>query len=143
MPKVGIDNYFVKDNPTPELTEWYTSEEIQAKYDMSYKQVTTFVCKHHIPRKYVGTKPYYSKLHVDKEKNMLQPEDDFKTVEELMDMYKMTVHQVREVIRFYHVPKKRCGKFIKLSLPDFGRIIEERKQGKVPAKCDMTPPNSL
>ena len=55
----------------------------------------------------------------------------------------MTVHQVREVIRFYHVPKKRCGKFIKLSLHDFDRIIEERKQGIVPAKCDMMPPNSL
>ena len=143
LPKAGIDSYFVKDNPTPELTEWYTSEEIQAKYDMTYKQVTTFVCKHHIPRKYVGIKPYYSKQHVDKEKNMLQPEDDFKTVEELMGMYQMTVHQVREVIRFYHVPKKRCGKFIKLSLHDFDRIIEERKQGKVPAKCDMIPPNSL
>ena len=79
FPKTGIDNYFIKDNPTPELTEWYSSEEIQLKYNMTYKQVTTFVCKHHIPRKYVGTKPYYSKLHVDKEKNILQPEDDFKT----------------------------------------------------------------
>ena len=136
LSKAGIDNYFIKDNPTPELTEWYTSEEIQAKYDMTYKQVASFVCKHHIPRKYVGTKPYYSKLHVDNEKNKLQPEDDFKTVEELMAMYKMTVHQVREVIRFYHVPKKKCGKYIKLSLHDFNRIVEERKQGKVPAKCD-------
>ena len=139
FPKTGIDNYFIKDNPTPELTEWYSSEEIQSKYNMTYKQVTTFVCKHHIPRKYVGTKPYYSKLHVDKEKNILQPEDDFKTVEELMNMYQITVHQVREVIRFYHVPKKRCGKFIKLSLHDFNRIIEERKQGIVPAKCDELP----
>ena len=139
FPKTGIDNYFIKDNPTPELTEWYSSEEIQLKYNMTYKQVTTFVCKHHIPRKYVGTKPYYSKLHVDKEKNILQPEDDFKTVEELMSMYQMTVHQVREVIRFYHVPKKRCGKFIKLSLHDFNRIIEERRQGIVPAKCDELP----
>ena len=143
IPKASIDQYFVKDNPTPELTEWYTSEEIQAKYNMTYKQVTTFVCKHHIPRKYIGTKPYYSKLHVDKEKNILQPEDDYKTVEELMAKYQMTVHQVREVIRFYHVPKKRCGKFIKLSLLDFNRIVEERKQGKVPAKCDELPPNSL
>ena len=143
LPKSGIDNYFVKDNPTPELTEWYTSEDIQAKYDMTYNQVTTFVCKHHIPRKYVGTKPYYSKLHVDNEKNMLQPEDDFKTVEELMTMYQMTIHQVRQIIRFYHVPKKRCGKFIKLSLQDFNRIIEERKQGKVPAKCDMIPTDYL
>ena len=141
LPKAGIDSYFVKENPTPELTEWYSSEEMQAKYDMTYSQVTTFVCKHHIPRKYVGTKPYYSKLHVDKEKNMLQPEEDFKTVEELMTMYQMTVHQVREVIRFYHVPKKRCGKFIKLCLHDFNRIVEERKQGKVPAKCDAIPTN--
>lgn len=143
LPKADIDKYFIKDNPTPELTEWYTCEEIQTRYGMTYKQVTTFVCKHHIPRKYVGTKPYYSKLHVDKEKNMLLPEDDFKTVEELMAMYRMTVHQVREVIRFYHVPKKRCGKFIKLSLDDFNRIIEERKQGKVPAKCDMIPSDPL
>ena len=123
-----------------EIIEKYkVKEKIQSKYNMTYKQVTTFVCKHHIPRKYVGTKPYYSKLHVDKEKNILQPEDDFKTVEELMSMYQMTVHQVREVIRFYHVPKKRCGKFIKLSLHDFNRIIEERKQGIVPAKCDELP----
>ena len=143
LPKADIDKYFIKDNPTPELTEWYTCEEIQTRYGMTYKQVTTFVCKHHIPRKYVGTKPYYSKPHVDKEKNMLLPEDDFKTVEELMAMYRMTVHQVREVIRFYHVPKKRCGKFIKLSLDDFNRIIEERKQGKVPAKCDMIPSDPL
>lgn len=140
LPKAGVDKYFVKDNPNPELTEWYTSEEIQSKYNMTYNQVTTFVCKHHIPRKYVGTKPYYSKQHVDKEKNMLQPEDDFKTVEELMDIYQMTIHQVRQVIRFYHIPKKKCGKFIKLSYKDFNRIIEERKQGKVPTKCDMVPP---
>ena len=139
LPKAGIDSYFVKESPNPELTEWYTSEEIQAKYAKTHHQVTTFVCKHHIPRKYVGTKPYYSKQHVDKEKNLLQPEEDYKTVEELMTMYQMTVHQVREVIRFYHVPKKRCGKFIKLSLCDFNRIIEERKQGKVPAKSDEVP----
>ena len=143
FPKAAIDNYFVKDNPSPELTQWYTCEDIQAKYSMTYNQVASFVCKHHIPRKYVGTKPYYSKLHVDKEKNILQPEDDYKTVEELMAMYHMPVHQVREVIRFYHVPKKKCGKYIKLCLHDFNRIIEERKQGIIPAKCDMMPQDSL
>jgi len=143
FPKAAVDKYFIKDNPTPELTEWYTCEEIQAKYGMTYNQVASFVCKHHIPRKYIGTKPYYSKLHVDKEKNILQAEDDYKTVEELMAMYQMTVHQVREVIRFYHVPKKKCGKYIKLCLHDFNRIIEERKQGIIPAKCDMMPQDSL
>lgn len=35
LPKASIDQYFIKENPTPELTEWYTSEEIQAKYDMT------------------------------------------------------------------------------------------------------------
>jgi hypothetical protein len=82
-------------------------------------------------------------MHVDKEKSILQPEDDYKTVEELMTMYKMTIHQVREVIRFYHGPKKKCGKYIKLSFHDFNRIIEERKQGKVPAKCDNIPQDPL
>lgn len=63
--KKHIDAYFAKKAPNPDITEWYSTQEIQEKFGMTLAAVYCFVSKNAIPKKKEGIMVYYSKKHVD------------------------------------------------------------------------------
>ena len=48
--KKHIDNYFSKKAANPEITEWYTVQEIQEKFDMTLASIYTLASKNAIPK---------------------------------------------------------------------------------------------
>lgn len=45
-----IDRYFAKKAPSPEITEWYSVEEMQRKFGMTVSAVYCFISKEGIPK---------------------------------------------------------------------------------------------
>ena len=52
--KKHIDAYFAKKAPNPDITEWYSTQEIQEKFGMTLAAVYCFVSKNAIPKKKEG-----------------------------------------------------------------------------------------
>lgn len=84
--KKHIDNYFSKKAANPEITEWYTVQEIQDKFDMTLAAIYTLASKNAIPKKKEGIMVWYSKKHFDIAKGIVQPkEPQYYTVAEAME----------------------------------------------------------
>ena len=65
--KTYFDKYFKKANERIlDITEWYTTEEIQDKFGLNQNQVYGRVHDYNIPKKRVGRMIKISKIHFDK-----------------------------------------------------------------------------
>ena len=73
--KKHIDAYFTKKAPDPNITEWYSTQEMQEKFSMTLSAIYTFAHKNAIPKKKEGIMVYYSKKHVDIAKGIAKPEE--------------------------------------------------------------------
>ena len=63
--KKHMDAYFAKKAPNPDITEWYSTQEMQEKFSMTLSAIYCFASKNAIPKKKEGIIVYYSKKHVD------------------------------------------------------------------------------
>ena len=108
----------------PEITEWYTTEDISKKYGMTESAVHCFVYDYNIPKKRAGKIAMYSKVHVDmaKESNV-DTEPECYTVEECMKKYSFTRDQVYHYLRYYKIPRIQFGKYVKFRKYDFDKIF--------------------
>ena len=52
--KKHMDAYFAKKAPNPDITEWYSTQEMQEKFGMTLSAIYTFVSKNAIPKKKEG-----------------------------------------------------------------------------------------
>lgn len=52
--KKHIDAYFSSKDPDADITEWYSVQEVQDKFQMSLNAIYSFVYKNAIPKKKVG-----------------------------------------------------------------------------------------
>ena len=59
--KKHIDAYFTKKAPDPDITEWYSTQEMQEKFGMTLSAIYTFAHKNAIPKKKEGIMVYYLK----------------------------------------------------------------------------------
>lgn len=108
----------------PEITEWYTCEEIKRKYGMSDNAVYSFAYSFNIPRKTVKRISYYSKKHVDVAKSLPDVSGDvWYTVEECMAKYSMTRDQVYHHLRYSKIERVKVGKIVKFRREDFDRLF--------------------
>ena len=73
--KKHIDNYFSKKTANPEITEWYTVQEIQDKFNMTLAAIYMLASKNAIPKKKEGIMVSYSKKHFDIAKGVAQPDE--------------------------------------------------------------------
>ena len=110
----------------PEITEWYTSEEICRKYDMTLSAVYNFINENGIPSKRVKRLAYYSKHHVDviKEKSDGPVSSDYYTVQECMSKYNFSREQVYHHLKYHNVKRIHKGKYCMFLKRDFDRIFE-------------------
>lgn len=126
--KKHIDNYFAKKAANPEITEWYSVQEIQDKFDMTLAAIYTLVSKNTIPKKKVGIMVYYSKKHFDIAKGIAQPDEpQYYTVAEAMVRFNMTRDQIYHYVKDYNILKVREGKYTKISKPDLDKLFEAPK----------------
>lgn len=126
--KKHIDAYFAKKAPNPDITEWYSTQEIQEKFGMTLAAVYCFVSKNAIPKKKEGIMVYYSKKHVDIAKGVAAPEEPkYYTVPEAMERFNLTRDQLYHYATYHNIPKVKKGKYTLISKPELDKLLAPPK----------------
>lgn len=127
--KSHIDRLFSSRKENPEITEWYSVEEIHEKYGMTLSAIYTPVSKIGIPKRKEGPKIYYSKYHFDVAKGAKSAEDvEFISVPEAMGKYSLTRDQLYHYVKTYKITKLRCGKYVKLNAKELEALFNPEIQ---------------
>lgn len=122
--KSHIDRLFSARKENPEITEWYSVEDIQEKYGMTLSAIYTLVSKIGIPKRKEGSKVYYSKYHFDVAKGAKSAEDvEFISVADAMEKYSLTRDQLYHYVKTYKITKLRCGKYVKLNAKELEALF--------------------
>ena len=126
--KKHIDAYFAKKAPNPDITDWYSTQEIQEKFGMTLSAVYCFVSKNAIPKKKEGIMVYYSKKHVDIAKGIAIPEEpQYYTVAEAMEKFNLTRDQLYHYAKYHNIPKVKKGKYTLISQPELDKLLAAPK----------------
>jgi len=127
--KAHIDRLFSARNENPEITEWYSVEDIQQKYGMTLSAIYSLVSKVGIPKRKDGPKVYYSKYHFDVAKGAKSAEDvEFISVADAMEKYSLTRDQLYHYVKTYKITKLRCGKYVKLNAKELAELFNPKIQ---------------
>lgn len=127
--KSHIDRLFSSRKENPEITEWYSVEEIHEKYGMTLSAIYTLVSKIGISKRKEGPKVYYSKYHFDVAKGAKSAEDvEFISVPEAMGKYSLTRDQLYHYVKTYKITKLRCGKYVKLNSKELEALFNPEIQ---------------
>ena len=126
--KKHIDAYFAKKAPNPDITEWYSTQEIQEKFGMTLAAVYCFVSKNAIPKKKEGIMVYYSKKHVDIAKGVAASEEPkYYTVPEAMEKFNLTRDQLYHYATYHNIPKVKKGKYTLISKAELDKLLAAPK----------------
>ena len=126
--KKHIDAYFAKKAPDPDITEWYSTQEMQEKFGMTLSAIYTFAYKNAIPKKKEGIMVYYSKKHVDIAKGIAKPEETmYYTVAEAMEKFNLTRDQLYHYVKWHHVSKVKKGKYTFISRTELDKLLTPPK----------------
>lgn len=126
--KKHIDNYFGKKAADPEITEWYSVQEIQDKFGMSLAAIYTLASKNAIPKKKEGIMVSYSKKHFDIAKGIAQPDEpQYYTVAEAMAKFNLTRDQLYHYAKYHNIPRVKVGKYVKISRSELDKLFEAPK----------------
>ena len=126
--KKHIDAYFTKKAPDPDITEWYSTQEMQEKFSMTLSAIYTFAHKNAIPKKKEGIMVYYSKKHVDIAKGIAKSEETmYYTVAEAMEKFNLTRDQLYHYVKWHHVSKVKKGKYTFISRTELDKLLAPPK----------------
>lgn len=124
--KKHVDTYFSSKAPDADITEWYSVQEVQDKFQMSLNAIYSFVYKNAIPKKKVGIIVYYSKKHFDIAKGIRQAEEPkYYTVQEAMEKFKITRDQLYHYTKYHQIPKIKKGKYTLISKAELDNLFED------------------
>ena len=126
--KKHIDAYFAKKAPDPDITEWYSTQDMQEKFGMTLSAIYTFAYKTAIPKKKEGIMVYYSKKHVDIAKGIAKPEETmYYTVAEAMEKFNLTRDQLYHYVKWHHISKIKKGKYTFISRAELDKLLAPPK----------------
>ena len=126
--KKHIDAYFAKKAPDPDITEWYSTQEMQDKFGMTLSAIYTFAHKNAIPKKKEGIMVYYSKKHVDIAKGIAKPEEAmYYTVAEAMEKFNLTRDQLYHYVKWHHISKVKKGKYTFINRTELDKLLAPPK----------------
>ncbi|MGL5706320.1 MAG: helix-turn-helix domain-containing protein [Tannerellaceae bacterium] len=123
--KYHIEKHFNHFLAHTSIEEWYTTDDICQKYNLTKTAVYSFVKDHNIPRKKKGLNTLYSKFHFDVAKGVTPGEEKkYYTTEEAMAKYHITRDMLYNHIRNHKVSRIKEGRFIKISKSELDKIFE-------------------
>lgn len=107
-----IEELFGRYASTEGITEWYTTDDIEEKYNMTAVARRSFTHRHNIPTKKEYGITYYSKLHVDFARNPgMQYAEDYYMVEQIMAKYHVDRETVYGIVRYKKIPSVKDGQY--------------------------------
>ncbi len=111
-----IDNALADKQPTEMVAEeWYSVEEVCAKFNMSKEAVYCFVSERKIGKRKDKCKVFYSRRQFDKAMGIesdLEPE--YYTMPEAMARYNMTRDQISHYVRTHDIPRSYEGRYVRI-----------------------------
>jgi len=123
-----IDKLFEQRNHHEGVTEWLSPEQMRETYNMTSDACRSFVYRHKIPTKVEYGKTYYSKSHIDRIKGLVfDGMEDYYSVQDAADKYKITKDQVFYYVKQYKIPKVHFGQFSYILKCKFDEIIAQRE----------------
>lgn len=126
--KKHVDVYFAKKAPDPDITEWYSTQEMQEKFSMTLSAIYCFASKNAIPKKKEGIIVYYSKKHVDIAKGIAAPEEpQYYTVAEAMEKFNLTRDQLYHYAKYHNIHKVKKGKYTLISKLELDKLLATPK----------------
>ena len=126
--KKHIEAYFAKKAPDPDISEWYSTQDMQDKFSMTLSAIYTFAHKNAIPKKKEGIMVYYSKKHVDIAKGIAKPEETmYYTVAEAMEKFNLTRDQLYHYVKWHHISKVKKGKYTFISQAELDKLLAPPK----------------
>ena len=126
--KKHMDAYFAKKAPNPDITEWYSTQEMQEKFSMTLSAIYCFASKNAIPKKKEGIIVYYSKKHVDIAKGIAAPEEpQYYTVAEAMEKFNLTRDQLYHYAKYHNIHKVKKGKYTLISKLELDKLLAAPK----------------
>ena len=96
--------------------DWYSVEEVCAKFNMSKEAVYRFVSEHRISKRKEKCRVFYSRRQFDKAMGIdseLEPE--YYTMPEAMARYNMTRDQISHYIRTHKIPRTYEGRYVRIN----------------------------
>lgn len=124
--KKHVDKAFGDKVVDANITEWYSVEDIQKKFDMTSVAVYSFVSERKIPKKKDGRTVYYSKEHIDIAKGIAEPVNiQYYTTEEAMEKYSLTRDALYHYVKYHNIPKVKEGRCIKISKVHLDELFDK------------------
>lgn len=123
------------EHPTPTerkpITEFYTFQEIQDKFNIGQTWAFKIVKENNIPKTKIGSKTHISKKHIDnyfkKKKDDVSNISEWYTVNEAMEKYNLSRDAVYSRVSENVIPKMRKGKFVLISKHHFDELFILRR----------------
>ncbi|NQU51023.1 MAG: helix-turn-helix domain-containing protein [Bacteroidetes bacterium] len=119
------------ERPTPTecipIIEFYTINEIKDKYNIGTTWVYKIIRENKIPKTRIGGKTNVSKKHIESYFKTKRADVStitiWYTIKEAQDKYHLSHDQVYNRVHDYDIPKKRMGKFVKISKLHFDELF--------------------
>ena len=113
--------------PKPLITSYYTADEAQFQFKISYSWLYQLIRKHNVPFTYHDTllilsKPHFDSLMVKREKERKKIKD-WCSVGDLIEEYHLSQDQVYSRTAKYKIPKKKSGRQILISKKHFDETM--------------------
>lgn len=119
-----VDRYFAKKAPSPEITEWYSVEEMQRKFGMTVSAVYCFISEEGIPKMKIGRETLYSKTHVEAAKGLIKKEEpQYYTYAEAMEKYGMTHDQMHHYVKYHNILRVKKGRYTYISRKELDDLL--------------------
>ena len=113
--KIHVDNIMQARQPNPEITEWYTLEEIVERYNLKAPYVSNLIFRNAIPKTRHGNKGYYSKKHFDALMEAKFPKPAYYTAEEATARFGISRDVLYQHIKRHNIPHEKEGRYIRIS----------------------------
>lgn len=126
-----VEEIFSRYTSVDTITEWYTTSDIEEKYNMTAVARRSFTHRHNIPTKKEYGITYYSKVHVDYAKNPgIQYAEEYYTIEQIVALYRVGKNAVYNAIKYYKVPSLKDGIYSVYLKTAIDKIFKDKKRQK-------------
>lgn len=128
--KKHIDEVLQPRLPDPEITEWYSMEDIGNIYGLAPRYVSGLIYKNPIPKMRKGNKGYYSKTHFDQLMKEKFPQQEYYTIEEALSQFDTSREALYKLIKRYSVTTIKEGRSLKIAKQELDLVMSNKKQAK-------------
>ena len=128
--KKDIDEVLKHRLPDPNITEWYSMEDIGNIYGLAPHYVSGLIYKNPIPKMRKGNKGYYSKTHFDQLMREKFPQPEYYTVEEAISQFNIGREALYKLIKRYSVTTIKEGRSMKIAKQELDLVMSNKKRTK-------------